>query len=138
MGIEVGENGTLGGRSRESLDDALTYWNVWSPRYGDYAMRFEIDNETYVPDIVVRFVGDILSCGELEDPEIAGCAPIIYANTTIRDRPVYVYIESGWEYCETREIIKHEFGHVLGLHHDDEPQPLMKEDAGENFEEVCG
>ncbi|WP_090622081.1 matrixin family metalloprotease [Natrinema salaciae] len=74
--------------------------------------------------MVIRWVDEIEHCGETTETEIAGCAPIITDSTTSSDR-VIIRVETGHSDSATREIIKHEIGHTLGLEHDDEPQDVM-------------
>jgi len=36
-----------------------------------------------------------------------------------------VYIAEGLEACEQREVVVHEYGHLIGLHHNDDPASIM-------------
>lgn len=106
------------------VDDAVTYWN----QHNNYAQHdvelvYRADEER--PDIEVRLVKEIEDCGGHEaDRGFLGCAPLVTA-TSRPDDSVLVEIAAGYTANSTRQTIKHELGHVLGVSHADEPQPLM-------------
>lgn len=108
------------------VEQALSYWENNTERYGTYPVDYVLVNEsTQDADIVVRFVSTIEDCGHDTDlTEPLGCAPLLTADTEPR-RHEYISIRAGYIDESTLATIKHEFGHTLGLTHDDEPQPLM-------------
>lgn len=106
-----------------ALRDALSYWNKNASRYDTaWQAQFEIINDTRRADVEVRFVEDIQRCANSSDA--LGCAPIIGANEQITSQ-ARIRIEEGYAKQSAEVIIQHEFGHLLGLVHGQEPLPLM-------------
>lgn len=105
---------------RQSVD----YWMQADDRYGTYTADWRVDPDATDPDVVVRFVERLERCG-VEPPSktLLGCASLLrdgLANDT-----EIVTIETGYTDESMVATISHEFGHLYGLGHDDEPQPLM-------------
>ncbi|WP_323174842.1 matrixin family metalloprotease, partial [Natrialba sp. PRR66] len=87
-----------------------------------YEAAFVLDPNATDPDVVVTFVDDVDECGDVDDA--AGCAPRLSSNSRV-DPPVAVEVEANLSDESTVIVTKHEFGHVLGLSHDDDPQSIM-------------
>lgn len=105
---------------------SVEYWEE-HPEYGNYTVDFVVRPNASDPDIEVRLVRDIETCGlNVETTEFTGCAPVIDKNQTAEELEV-VQIQAGYTDKSTLGTLKHEFGHIHGLGHDVEPMPLMDE-----------
>lgn len=104
--------------------NALDYWEANDERYAPYQVDYALDPDADRPDIVVRFVDDISTCGTGSYDSAVGWAPAI-TNQSDLDRPAEVCIRTGYTDETTQTVVKHEFGHLLGLEHGDQPLPLM-------------
>lgn len=105
---------------------ATAYWSKQSEAFAGYFVTFEVKPNAENPDIVVAFKEDPGECGHVDDP--AGCAPFINSSAVI-DRPVRVTIEAGLADESTEHVLKHEFGHLLGIEHGDPPRDVMDADT---------
>lgn len=105
---------------------AAAFWSKHSERYAGYFVTFSFQPEAEDPDIVVRFVDEVGECGAAE--HAAGCAPFIDGSENI-DRPVVVTIRTGLSQASTEHVIRHEFGHLLGIKHGEPPREVMRADA---------
>lgn len=94
--------------------EATTYWETNGSSHGyeaNYAVRPNASN----PDVVVEFVHDLERCAGY-DRHTVGCAPVLDADSSVFG-PATVSIERGYTDETTLSILKHEFGHTLGLTH---------------------
>lgn len=122
--ITVGIAGDGNGREYTSIVRTATdYWAENAEYYAGYPVSFRVRPNASTPDVVVRFVSNVPDCGGTE--EAVGCAPYITDRAQI-DRPVPVYVRTGLAADPTVRVLKHEFGHIFGLNHDDAPHPLMR------------
>lgn len=106
----------------DAVREAASWWSDNAERYAGYPMEFVVADETEDPDVVVTFVANVSDCGHADD-DVVGCAPLV--TDVAPDRPANVTIETGLSTDSTVQVVKHEFGHLLGLTHDDEPQSIM-------------
>lgn len=104
------------------VQDALAYWEQNSKQYAGYPINYQLKPNAENPDIVVSVVSSINKCGV--ERRVEGCAPYIRSSEDI-DRPVDVRIRSGYTDESTVQLLIHEFGHTLGLDHQDEPKEIM-------------
>ncbi|MFC6796861.1 matrixin family metalloprotease [Haladaptatus sp. DYSN1] len=104
------------------LRDALDYWEANSEQYAGYALSFDVEPNANDADVVVEFVERVDTCGEKR--EVAGCAPYITDSRQI-NRPERIQVLTGLSDSSTVLVIQHEFGHAMGLNHDDEPADIM-------------
>ncbi|WP_435175722.1 matrixin family metalloprotease [Halorussus sp. AFM4] len=102
----------------------LAYWNRNASRYGDYAVRFMLTKSTNA-DIRLEYVDQIAECGHERDDRTVGCAPVLESGTTAGASET-VRIVAGYSNESTLQILRHEFGHVLGIEHGEEPMPTMR------------
>lgn len=115
----------------QTIQAALDYWEANDEQYLGYKVTFEYQPETDDPDIRLRFVDEITSCGDTDhDDRLTGCAPILDQRAT---KTITARIESGRDADETLLTLKHELGHVLGLTHKDEPQRVMSNDPSDRI-----
>ena len=105
--------------------ETIEYWNTAGKEHATYDVNFTLKPDKSDVDVMVLLREDF-DCGERTNDLTSGCAPRIDANSTVGERPQHVEIESGYTDEATVTIMKHEFGHVLGLRHDDEPQSFMQ------------
>ena len=110
------------------VNQTLEYWNDRANYYGDYSVRFVSQpHATAEADIVVSFVDRIGDCGfELDVENLTGCATILETGTVAASQET-VEIKAGYVNESTVSTMKHEFGHILGIDHGEEPMPVMAE-----------
>lgn len=124
--VDVYVENTVNDRDFESLvSDALMYWEANASRYAWYAPAYELTDERAEAEIVVRLVPELEECGQKHNETgFLGCAPLVTARVTT-ELPLTVEIVAGYDDRSTRNVLIHEFGHTLGLDHDDEPEAYM-------------
>jgi hypothetical protein len=108
------------------VEAATAYWSTNAERYAGFDVSYRVDPDAESPDIVVSFVDEVPECGNTRDA--VGCAPLVTKPSQI-DRPAQVYIRSGLSAESTTLVLKHEFGHTLGLRHDDAPRDVMRAES---------
>jgi hypothetical protein len=109
-------------KHERAVRNATRYWEREGERYLGHPVAFRVAPNASDPDIVVRAVAAITDCGAQD--HAAGCAP--YAeDLRRRSDPATVRIKTGFDLPSTSQVTRHEFGHLLGLEHDDEPQAIM-------------
>ncbi|WP_049985310.1 matrixin family metalloprotease [Halobellus rufus] len=102
--------------------EATAYWETNADRFAGFPVDYEVRPDASDPDVVVEFVDEVPECDDSTDA--AGCAPLIEDSRQI-DRPETVYVRTGFSDNSTVRVLEHEFGHTLGLTHDDEPAEIM-------------
>ena len=103
---------------------ALDYWEANASQYAGHDVAYRIDPDAADPDFVVAVVDRIEDCGT-EDDHSAGCAPYITRPEQFSP-PERVRVVDGLSDESAVQVLIHEFGHTLGLGHDDEPQSVMR------------
>ncbi|WP_192498509.1 matrixin family metalloprotease [Halorussus halophilus] len=122
MTVGIDQNANLSRDIRPLVNETLRYWNENATRYGDYDVQF-VSTPSSDADLVVNFTANVTKCGIERDNRTLGCAPILEPNSKVDQETVE--IEAGYTNKTTLKILKHEFGHVMGLEHGAEPMPLM-------------
>lgn len=117
----------------ELLLDGLAYWEDESEEYAGYEIEYAFEPDHDDADIVVELVEDVQTCSvEDHDREAVGCAPVIDGRAP---DTATVEIKDGFSEDLTLVTIKHEFGHTLGLGHDDDPIEIMSSDPADRIPE---
>jgi len=105
------------------VSQAIAYWNNHSEVYAGVNVAFALVPNDTNPDIRLSLIDRIPRCGN-RTHELLGCADLNPPDRTPHT-PSLVRIRAGYSDRTTLHTIKHELGHVLGLTHQDRPQPLM-------------
>ncbi|UPW00044.1 hypothetical protein M0R88_16210 [Halorussus gelatinilyticus] len=107
------------------VERTLAYWNGEGSEYAHYDVTFVPTSEVIEADVVVEFVKRIESCNGTDTNSTVGCAPLLDGRAVPSD-PARVQVVAGYSNQSTVEILKHEFGHVVGVEHGEEPMPTMQ------------
>jgi hypothetical protein len=107
--------------------ETLDYWERNVAEYGAYGVGFELRPNASNPDIVVNYAEDISVCGTTSMDGGVGFAPVI-SDASPPDPPESICVRQGFTDASTRHILKHEFGHLLGISHGEPPTDLMDVD----------
>ncbi|WP_181692311.1 matrixin family metalloprotease [Natronomonas sp. LN261] len=113
----------------DHVADSIGYWERNDAAYGRYEVDYDLEPNASDPDIVVKYVGDVRECGLPDRDHVAGFAPRITAENP-PDPPERICVRAGATNGSTRHVIKHEFGHLLGIRHGEQPADLMSPDYG--------
>lgn len=104
--------------------DALQYWQENQDEFGDYQVEWKLEPDNRDADIEVRFVNSIAECGDEFSDNFIGCASILEPTYLAEDQEV-VRIGAGYTDESTVKLLKHEFGHLYGRTHGEDPMPIM-------------
>lgn len=107
------------------VERTLAYWNGNGSEYAAYDVTFVPATDDRDADVVVELVARITECDGDDTDTAVGCAPVLDARST-PDDPTRVRVVAGYSNESTVHILKHEFGHVLGIEHGEEPMPTME------------
>ena len=113
-----------------AIETATAYWQRSAPRYADFPVSYTFDPDAESPDIEVRTVEMLEHCGDHDSETIAGCAPQV-TTETLRPETATIRIEAELREPFLTRILKHEFGHTLGLDHERQPQRIMSADPAD-------
>lgn len=123
--VAVVDDSRTGYDRTAELQEAFEFWEEHSAERPGYPVRFERDDDAPDPDIVVRFVDEIGSCGlHGSDGRTLGCADLVRDSAP---SPVEIEVRNEFDRDTTAGILTHEFGHALGLDHDGGPRGVMRE-----------
>lgn len=112
------------GRNTTALTiEAIDYWNANVERYTDFEYRFVLADDPDDARAEIQFKESVDSCEE-HDTDVAGCASYLHQGTTAGDLEV-VEVQSRSSNAAVLATTRHEFGHLVGLNHSDEPLDLM-------------
>ncbi|MFC7210370.1 hypothetical protein ACFQL3_07765 [Natronoarchaeum sp. GCM10025321] len=124
---------TDGGRQgfEALLVEGMEYWEARSEEFAGYGIEYAFDPDRDDTDVIVELVENVQTCSvDGHNREAVGCAPVI-----VGDAPdtATIEIKDGFSDELTLTTIKHEFGHTLGLGHDDDPVEIMSDDPGDRI-----
>ena len=125
--ISVAVSDEASGELHDATTEAVEFWNDHQGEYSTYEYQLEEVDDTDGSDIVVQPESYPMACDIHVATDTVGCAPILDADMSVSG-PVEVSVLEHMPQPAARQTVKHELGHVLGLTHDDEPQPLMSHD----------
>lgn len=100
------------------VQETLQFWSENASQYTNFEVNFEMAAEGEGADITVFFRPELRECGYTISETTVGCADQ-YNSVGSADKWATVGIEAGYTNESTEETLKHEFGHMLGLTHDD-------------------
>lgn len=108
------------------VEEAVVYWRNRT-EYTSYTANFVVEPNASDPDLLVDYVSEIPRCGveHNTDMDHIGCAPVLTTADHVLETKS-VRIEAGYTDESTLRTLKHEFGHIYGLRHNDEPQEVMQ------------
>lgn len=106
--------------------DAMAYWEEYAPKYAGFDVGFELTDDA-TPDIIVEFVDSPEPCRDVAgwSELVLGCAPLIQPGRRVTDTVRAYVVARDRPVGKVRITTKHEFGHLLGLYHTDEPLEIM-------------
>ncbi|RDZ61623.1 hypothetical protein C5B90_18510 [Haloferax sp. Atlit-12N] len=127
--IVVGIDAPADGRDYASLvESAVAYWRANASATA-YDPVFVVVPNASEPDVTVSVVERIDGCGDYAGADAVGCAPLLDGDEpTAPTEPVSVVVAAGYDDGTTQTVLSHEFGHLLGLTHDDaDAFPVLSE-----------
>ncbi|ELZ97671.1 hypothetical protein [Haloferax sulfurifontis] len=118
--VVVGIDAAADGRDYAALvESAVDYWRA-NASAAAYDPAFVVVPNASEPDVTVSVVERIDACGDYDGADAVGCAPLFDGDEpTAPTEPVSVVVAAGYDDRTTETVLKHEFGHLLGLTHDD-------------------
>jgi hypothetical protein len=116
------------------INESIEYWNENISALG-WEGQFVYDSTTENPDVPVRIVDQVDQCGTEHTNstyELMGCAPVYNQTGEAIDRGFEpVRVVGGLNDSSTVDVSTHEFGHSLGLTHEDQDSwPVMNRTIG--------
>ena len=123
VNVTYGENIT---ESYDSLTNtSIDYWNEHDEQYGNWTANLSFRPDAEQAEITIHFVEEIDSCGLnfAIMSSFTGCSDLIKDYHTYDHTTVEIVGERPKE--SVKRTVKHEFGHIYGIEHGEEPMPLM-------------
>lgn len=122
--VAIATDGTPTDVERESVANAIRYWNQQHDRYTQHEVTFVLAQDEERPDVMVDFVPRIDRCGGDADRILLACAPRYDEGQMVTGLSV-VRVRENRPQTALASTLKHEFGHLLGLEHGEGPMPVM-------------
>ena len=110
----------------EQVRSAVGYWETRDDKYGNYTANWTVEPNASEADLTITVQDAIFSCGYTIplNTTFIGCADTLNSRTYVRNTDITIV--DGLVPSETTELLKHEFGHIYGRQHGQEPMPLMR------------
>lgn len=109
----------------DAVRNATEFWNDNGVQYSDFEdVEFRVAPDTSSADVRVTVVESLDECGFTIGSSFVGCADSYEAGDVVHGESS-VTIEAGYTPASTNATVRHEFGHLLGIGHGEEPMPLM-------------
>lgn len=127
--VVVGIDVPADGRDYASLvESAVNYWRANASAVTSDPAFVVVPNAS-APDVTVSVVERIDACGDYAGGDAVGCAPLLDGDEpTGPTESVSVVVAAGYDDRTTETVLRHEFGHLLGLTHDDaDAFPVLSE-----------
>lgn len=112
-----------GAEFEDIVSTSIRYWNNEGMEYQDREIVFNLTDDRDSADILVLYQSNITE--ECLYQRASGCAPQWSWDGELTSAEIYVM--AGFTRDQTMRTTLHEFGHVAGLGHDDDPQPIMSD-----------
>lgn len=112
----------------DQVERAISYWETDGANFTRWEPAFVLRPDAEDPDVIVRFVDGVWGCGSTSGDEIVGCASVLDSDDEPND-PEVIEIDGNLSEYRLYSTTRHEFGHLLGLRHDDEPQAVMAQSS---------
>ena len=107
------------------VEDAVAYWESGAGApHRNYTTEFAVRPDASDPDVTVAVVEDVVACGTEPSGYTVGCAPVL-DRYDLADEESTIRVAAGYTDASTRETLRHEFGHLHGRLHGQDPLPLM-------------
>lgn len=116
--VSIVDRAGTGRDYRPLVESALAFWERNASNTTEFEVNFQLVDDKYTADVVVVFVENIDECDEEDTENTIGCADV-YDSVGEANSQTGVEIKTGYNNKSTLTILKHEFGHTLGLTHDD-------------------
>lgn len=111
----------------EQVQAAIDYWETGEGApYRDYSVEFVVRPDDSDAPLTVRYTDSIPECGVDDSHLTVGCAPVLQPNATVGDSAT-IRINDTYTVKSMQQTLFHEFGHVYGRTHGEEPMPLMND-----------
>jgi len=122
VSIQNAENWSL---AKSQVKNSIEYWESGAgSKYRNYTQRMVLVANDTDADVTVRYKESIGICGFTYTGEAGGCAPV-YSGDSLASDDSTIEISTQYTPDSQQSTLKHEFGHVYGRLHGQEPMPLM-------------
>lgn len=106
--------------------NTIAYWNANDSQYGDYEVTMRLEPDASEPDVLIRYVNQIETCAN--ESRAIGCTKVLEPPALASSTEI-VEIQAGYTDADTYDTLRHEFGHLYGIEHGEEPRAIMNATA---------
>jgi hypothetical protein len=114
------------------VQTTINYWQRNDEKYGDYTTNWTLQSNAADADVIIQFQSDIYQCDLENTTKALGCAPLL-GEAPDSGTATHVQVKSGYTNNSTLRTLKHEFGHLYGIEHGEQPMPMMASYATANL-----